>query len=320
MGHVEAGTLVAISSDCSSCVMQNSGDVTAVLDGEVSASTCARVTFVLGKEHSGDVDFGIVSPDGSHGLFYFGLTGEVAALKSDASNKPFQWLPPMARHACGPALRGKDEISLELSLAMQPQARPPTTSVEEWEHVVGMSLKAPQRNAPAPPHTIPHHYSTLAFFINGVAVSAPHPWEGGGEIKGKFSVRFHEEGDCVDVKGCSWKTMPTFFPVSLETAPQELKEIQHMHANVHTSKSNSMGAARGNGAVKSVYSLQGVCECVSVYACACVCMCSLQGGTFYYYSFYMYEFVNSLYMYSLYYALNIIEPLYLYSYSLHSLY
>ena len=90
-------------------------------------------------------------------------------------------------------------------------------------------------DAPHLPYSIPHTYSTLSFFVNGVPVARPCPWGGecvqeegigggdgeGGrgelhsqqgrrlraaleaaskEVRGCFAVRFRREGDSVDIK------------------------------------------------------------------------------------------------------------------------
>ena len=87
---VDNASLLAISGDGRSAAMQEDGELTAVLEGVAAPHACARISFVLGRDNSGDVDFGVVAPDGSHGLFYLGRTGEIAAVDSVGANG-FNW-------------------------------------------------------------------------------------------------------------------------------------------------------------------------------------------------------------------------------------
>ena len=56
------------------------------MQGHPPDRSTSRVTYVLGREHSGDVDFGVVTPDGMHGIFYLGRTGEIASLSADKTH------------------------------------------------------------------------------------------------------------------------------------------------------------------------------------------------------------------------------------------
>ena len=79
--------------------------VTLVLEGQAPPRGCSRVGFVMGREHSGDSDVGIVAADGSSAVFYLGRSGEIAYLLAEAS-RPFQWLNQAhQRHPCGPPLQ-----------------------------------------------------------------------------------------------------------------------------------------------------------------------------------------------------------------------
>jgi len=118
--------------------------------------------------------------------------------------------------------QAKDEVWVELSVGTQARARRPGMKAEEWNALVVSSLVSPQANASQAPHTLGHTHSTVTFFVNGLAVGGPHPWEGGGslsgpdgagagsqgradgvgEMSGRFAVRFHQEGDAIEVKVC----------------------------------------------------------------------------------------------------------------------
>jgi hypothetical protein len=87
---VDSASLLAISGDGRSAAMQEDGELTAVLEGVAAPHACARISFVLGRDTSGDVDFGVVAPDGSQGLFYLGRTGEIVTVDSAGTNG-FNW-------------------------------------------------------------------------------------------------------------------------------------------------------------------------------------------------------------------------------------
>jgi hypothetical protein len=117
----------------------------------------------------------------------------------------------------------KDEISVELSRGIQPRARPPGMGIPEWTKHVASELLSAHNTADKLPYTIPCTSSTVSFSVNGVPLSAPLPWEmeGGGGDAGCFAVRFHQEGDSVEIKSHSCHSLPTFFLPSLPPGNSE---------------------------------------------------------------------------------------------------
>ena len=80
--------------------------VTAVLEGQVRRGTTARVSFVLSRDHSGDMDLGVIASDGSHAVFYLGMTGQIQHLRKAADGSGCeQWVSTGMLHACGPRLQ-----------------------------------------------------------------------------------------------------------------------------------------------------------------------------------------------------------------------
>ena len=81
--------------------------VTAVLGGQVRRGTTARVSFVLSRDHSGDMDLGVIASDASHAVFYLGMTGEIQHLQkaADDGSGGEQWVSTGMLHACGPRLQ-----------------------------------------------------------------------------------------------------------------------------------------------------------------------------------------------------------------------
>jgi hypothetical protein len=72
--------------------------------------TTARVSLVLSRDNSGDMDLGVIASDASHAMFYLGLTGDIQYLEKagSACNTGEQWLNTGALQACGPRLQVLD--------------------------------------------------------------------------------------------------------------------------------------------------------------------------------------------------------------------
>jgi hypothetical protein len=70
------------------------------------------------------MDFGVVTPDGSEGLFYFGLTGDVGIVESDGMSA-CGWTSSCSSYGapCGPRLHAKDEITVEVSMGIVPAGK-----------------------------------------------------------------------------------------------------------------------------------------------------------------------------------------------------
>ena len=80
-----------------------------MLEGQVRWGTTARVSFVLSRDNTGDMDLGVIASDASHAMFYLGLTGDIQYLEKTASGCiGEQWLNTRALQACGPRLQVLD--------------------------------------------------------------------------------------------------------------------------------------------------------------------------------------------------------------------